>query len=103
MRITRHEQRDDPPKQRASDRSDGFRSERWPRTPRVIRWAWAAGITALVVAQSATGHDPETQTLIRLVHDLAELLDTRGREDLRRPDAADPPSAPEPRSSTAGP
>jgi hypothetical protein len=77
--------------------------ERWPRTPRVIRWAWAAGISALVVAQAATGQDPETQTLIRLIHDLSELLDTRTQEELQRPIGPAPTTAPAPRPTPASP
>ena len=69
----------------------------------MIRWAWAAGISALVVAQAVTGQDPETQTLIRLMHDLSELLDTRTQEELRRPIGPAPATAPAPKPTPARP
>ena len=64
-----------------SRRSDTFGSERWPRTPRVLKWAWGAGMTVLVVVAAIGGQDPEARMMIRLMHDLIEALDERPRVD----------------------
>jgi hypothetical protein len=71
-------------------RSDSFESERWPRTPRVLRWAWGGGITVLVALATVGGNDPESRVMIRLMHELIEALDERPRADpdvRARPDA----------------
>ena len=41
----------------------------------MIRWAWAAGMTVLVVIGSVGGQDPDTRVMIRLMHRLIEALD----------------------------
>jgi len=41
----------------------------------VIRWAWAAGMTVLVVFSAVGGGDPEARVMIRLMHQLIEALD----------------------------
>lgn len=66
-----------PPRRKEGPRSDPFASERWPRTPRVIRWAWAGTVTALVVSEVATGRTMDPELMIRVAHVVAELLDTR--------------------------
>jgi hypothetical protein len=75
FRVTRYEEPADPPDQRKRGSIDPFRSERWPRTPRVIRWAWASGMTVLVAVGALGGQDPEARLMIRLMHRLIEALD----------------------------
>jgi hypothetical protein len=67
----------DPHDERQADsRPPGsFQSERWPRTPRVLRWAWGAGVTVMVVSQLAGGGGLSDRDLIRIIHTVSELLD----------------------------
>jgi hypothetical protein len=69
----------------------------------VIRWAWAAGVSALVLAQATTDQGIETQTLIRLIHDLSELMDSRSREELEQPGSGTPAGAAAPERAPAEP
>lgn len=98
IRILRDDDGKNPGDREGVRRPGSFESERWPRTPRVIRWAWAASVSALVVAQATTDRGVESQTLIRLIHDLSELMDSRTPAELMTPGdpAAAPPPAPEP-------
>lgn len=43
----------------------------------MIRWAWAAGMTVLVVAGAMGDRDPESRVMIRMMHRLIEALDER--------------------------
>jgi len=91
-RTTRESDEPSPTDREGGGRPGRFESERWPRTPRVIRWAWAAGMTALVVVGAVGGHNPEARLMIRLMHQLIEALDEQQqpqRDRLNRSDGAD--------------
>jgi hypothetical protein len=67
--------KDAPPSSRRPGGSFQWGGERWPRTPRVLRWAWAASMTSVVVTGAIGGNDPEVRTMIRLLHRLIEAVE----------------------------
>ena len=82
------------PPEDGTRRRGSFESERWPRTPRVLRWAWGAGMTVLVVLGALGNRDPEARVMIRMMHELIEALDDQKRAD---PDVRVTPDAGGPR------
>jgi hypothetical protein len=67
-----------------------FQSERMPRSPRVVRWAWAGAVTTGIVMALSSGQAVSREEVLQLLKAVTALV-----EEERPTPAKDQPAPPE--------
>jgi len=75
------------PSDRRRDRQQAGRnsSERWPKTPRVIRWLWVGSVTALLASQTFSDQGMDTEDMLRLLIEVTEIMRENSQYEMSRP------------------
>jgi hypothetical protein len=55
-----------------------WQSERMPRTPRVLRWAWASAVTAGILMALSSGQSVSREEVLQLLKAVTALVEEEG-------------------------